>query len=139
MTKGSNQSTTRDFDLDLLPGYHETHGYRCLPDITWRSRLGPFVERHAALRVLLKEASRTRRSKKSNEGVLRIATVVLSLEVLAGRCAGWSYLFPEAGERARILLRRAASPQQTPLMDCYVYSSKHISSNTIAVLTPPTK
>jgi hypothetical protein len=65
--------------------------------------------------------------------------VVLSLEVLAGRFAGWSYLFLEAGERARILLRRAASPQQTPLMDYYVYSSKHISSKAIAVLTPPTK
>jgi hypothetical protein len=61
--------------------------------------------------------------------------VVLSLDVLAGRFAGWSYLYPEAGERARILLRRAASLQQTPLMDYYVYSSKHISSNAIAVLT----
>ena len=42
-------------DLNFLPGnltkqcrsliesYHGVHGYACLPDILWKSRLGPFI------------------------------------------------------------------------------------------------
>jgi hypothetical protein len=151
MIKGRGKSAAKDFDLDFLPdnllrqcstlieSYHDAHGYRYLPDILWRSRLGPFVERHEELRRLLKEASTTRSAKRSNEGFLKIAAVVLALEVLASRFGGWDDLFPEAGERARILLRQVEGPRQTPLMDYYFYPPKAISSSVIAALVLPRK
>ena len=30
----------------LIESYHELHGYACLPDMLWKSRLGPFIETH---------------------------------------------------------------------------------------------
>jgi hypothetical protein len=42
---------------------------------------GPFIETHQELRQLLRKASTTRSAKKSNEGFVRIATTILSLEI----------------------------------------------------------
>jgi hypothetical protein len=67
----------------LIESYHELHGYACLPDILWKARLGPFIEAHRELRHLLREVSTTRSAKKSNEGFVRIATLLMSLEILA--------------------------------------------------------
>src|SRR6516225_12372937 len=84
-----------DFDFSLLPSnlvtqcqsliesYHDVHGFACLRDVLWRSRLGPFIERHLELRQLLRKASRTRSAKKFHEGFVRIATTILSLEIRA--------------------------------------------------------
>ena len=100
---------TENFDLSFLPksltaqcqslieSYHELHGYACLPDILWKARLGPFIETHREFRQLLRKASTTRSAKKSNEGFVRIATTILSLEILASSFAGWSAIYPEAG------------------------------------------
>src|ERR1700727_3372167 len=60
----------------LIESYHELHGYACLPDILWKSRLGPFIETHHELRQLLRKASTTRSAKKSNEGFARLATTI---------------------------------------------------------------
>src|ERR1700730_1470275 len=67
----------------LIESYHELHGHACLPDILWKSRLGPFIEAHREFRHLLKKASTTRSAKKSNEGFVQIATTILALEILA--------------------------------------------------------
>ena len=42
----------------LIESYHELHGYACLPDILWKSRLGPFIEAHREFRQLLRKADR---------------------------------------------------------------------------------
>ena len=98
----------------LIESYHELHGYACLPNILWKSRLGPFIETHQELRQLLRKASTTRSAKKSNEGFARIATTILSLEILASSFAGWSAIYPQAGSRAQLILRRnSRSPQIT--------------------------
>lgn len=121
----------------LIENYHAIYGYPCLPNILWRSRLGSFIERHEQLGQLLKRASTTRSAKISNESFVRIATTILSLEVLASSFAGWSAIYPEAAERARALLKRNALSPMMPLMEFYVYPPKYVSSSAIATLTPP--
>src|SRR6202790_4887181 len=121
----------------LIESSHELHGYTCLPDILWKARLGPFIEAHREFRQLLRKASTTRSAKKSNEGFVRIATTLLSLEILASRFAGWSTIYPQAASRAHTILKRKAHGSHMPLMEFYLYPPKHISSAAIATLTPP--
>jgi hypothetical protein len=121
----------------LIESYHELHGYACLPNILWKSRLGPFIETHQELRQLLRKASTTRSAKKSNQGFVRIATTILSLEILASSFAGWSAIYPQAGSRAQLILRRNSRSPQMPLMDFYLYPPKYLSSAAIATLIPP--
>jgi hypothetical protein len=121
----------------LIESYHELHGYACLPDILWKSRLGPFIETHQELQQLLRKASTTRSAKKANEGFARIATTILSLEILASRFAGWSAIYPEAGSKAHSILRRNSRNSQMPLMEFYLYPPKYLSSAAVATLIPP--
>jgi hypothetical protein len=121
----------------LIESYHELHGYACLPDILWKARLGPFIETHREFRQLLKKASTTRSAKKSNEGFVRIATTLLSLEILASSFAGWSAIYPQAASRAHTILKRFARSPHMPLMEFYLYPPKYLSSAAIATLTPP--
>jgi hypothetical protein len=121
----------------LIESYHEVHGFACLPDALWKFRLGPFIQRQRELRQCLKKASTSRSAKKANEGFVQIATAILSLEILASSFAGWSAIYPEAGEAARNILKRHARGPHMPLMEFYLYPPKHISSAAIATLTPP--
>jgi hypothetical protein len=121
----------------LIESYHELHGYGCLPNILWKSRLGPFIETHRELRQLLRKASTTRSAKKSNEGFVRIATTILSLEILASSFAGWSAIYPQAGSRAQAILKRNMRSPQMPLLEFYLYPPKYLSSAAIATLIPP--
>jgi hypothetical protein len=119
----------------VIESYHASHGY-CLPDILWKSRLGPFIEGDPTLGPLLRRASTAKRAKKTNECFVTIATTILSMEILASNFVGWSSLYPAAGEKARaFLLKRNTLNSQTPLLDYYVYPSKY--SNVFARLAPP--
>jgi hypothetical protein len=140
---------TENLDLSFLPksltaqcqslieSYHELHGYACLPDILWKARLGPFIETNREFRQLLRKASTTRSAKKSNNGFVRIATTILSLEILASSFAGWSAIYPEAGLTAHAVLKRNGRGPHMPLMEFYLYPPKYISSAAIAKLAPP--
>ena len=121
----------------LIESYHELHGYTCLPNILWKARLGPFIETHREFRQILKKASTTRSAKKSNEGFVRIATTILSLEILASSFAGWSAIYPEAASTAQAILKRNGRSPHMPLMEFYLYPPKFISSAAIATLAPP--
>jgi hypothetical protein len=121
----------------LIESYHDLHGFMCLPDILWKARLGPFIETHREFRQVLRQASTTRSAKKSNEGFVRIATTLLSLEILASSFAGWSAIYPQAASRAHTILKLNARISHVPLMDFYLYPPRHISSAAIATLTPP--
>jgi hypothetical protein len=137
---------TENVDLNFLPpslttqcqslieSYHELHGYACLPNILWKARLGPFIETHRELRQLLRKASTTRSTKKSNEGFVRISTTILSLEILASSFAGWSAIHPEAGSMAHSILKRNGRSPHMPLMEFYLYPPKYIGS--VATLSP---
>lgn len=121
----------------LIESYHELHGYACLPNMLWKSRLGPFIETHHELRQLLRKASTTRSAKKSNEGFVQIGTTILSLEILASSFAGWSAIYPEAGSRAQVILKRNIRSPQMPLMEFYLYPPKYLSTTAVATLIPP--
>jgi hypothetical protein len=121
----------------LIENYHELHGYACLPNVLWKARLGPFIETHREFSQLLRKASTTRSAKKSNAGFVRIATTILSLEILASSFAGWSAIYPEAGSMAHAILKRNSRSPHMPLMEFYLYPPKYISSAAIATLAPP--
>ena len=104
----------------------------------WKSRLGPFIEKQPELRQFLRKASTTRSAKKANEGFVQIATVILSLEILASSFAGWSAIYPVPGEKARAILKPNARTPHMPLMEFYLYPPKYISTAAIATLAPPT-
>jgi hypothetical protein len=146
---GSSADKGESFDLDFLPAtltaqcrsliesYHEVHGFACLPNVLWKFRLGPFIERQKELRHFLKKASTARSAKKSNEGFVQIATAILSLEILASSFAGWSAIHPDAGETARAVLKRNGRGAHMPLMEFYLYPPKHVSAVAVAALAPP--
>jgi hypothetical protein len=121
----------------LIESYHEVHGYACLPDILWKSRLGPFIEKHRELRQHLRKASTTRSAKKSHGGFVEIATAILSLEILASSFAGWGAIYPEAADAASSILKKNARGPHMPLMEFYLYPPKYISSAALATLAPP--
>jgi hypothetical protein len=121
----------------LIESYHEVHGYTCLPDVLWKSRLGPLIESHPEFRQLLRKASTTRSAKKSNQGFVRIATAILALEILVTSFAGWSAIYPEATAQAQMILKHGTNSRQMPLMEFYLYPPKHISLAAIATLAPP--
>ena len=147
--KAALADKSENFDLSFLPksltaqcqslieSYHELHGYACLPNMLWKARLGPFIQAHRELRQLLRKASTTRSAKKAHEGFVRIATTILSLEILASSFAGWSAIYPEAGLMAQAILKRDARSPHMPLMEFYLYPPKYISSAAIARLAPP--
>lgn len=121
----------------LIESYHDVHGFGSLPDILWRSGLGPFIERHRQLQQFLRRASMTRSAKKAHEGFARIATTILSMEILASSFAGWGAIYPEAAELARDILKANGGGRHMPLMEFYLYPPKYISSAAIATLAPP--
>src|SRR5580698_8451027 len=134
--ESSNSHRIENFDLGFLPShltgqcrsliesYHEVHGYTCLPDVLWKSRLGPLIESHPEFRQLLRKASTTRSAKKSNQGFVRITTAILALEILVTSFAGWSAIYPEAAARAGMILKHGTHSRQMPLMEFYLYPPK---------------
>jgi hypothetical protein len=121
----------------LIESHHRVQGYAALPDLLWKSGLGPFIESHHELRQLLKSASTSRSAKKANEGFVRIASTILALEILASSFAGWAAIYPDAGQLARMLMTPISQGQQMPLMAFYLYPPQHMSPNAIATLAPP--
>jgi hypothetical protein len=120
----------------LIEKYHDVYGYRCLPDLLWRAKLGSFIERSETFGQLLIKASRTRSAKVANENFATIATGILALEILSSSFVGWGRLFPEEAEKSREFLKQAGVAQQTPLMEIYVHPPTYSNSNAIALLTP---
>lgn len=121
----------------LIENYHELQGFSCLPDILWKSRLGPFIERHGELRRFLKEASRTRSAKKSRDGFVRIATSIFAMEILASGFAGWAAIYPEAAALAQRALTHIGYGSRMPLLELYLYPPKYINATALATLAPP--
>src|SRR5580704_11818522 len=91
----AGSSFSKSIDLSFLPKalfdkckpfiirYHELNGYACLADILWHPGTRHFIELNFALRRLFKTATRGRSAKKSNEGLVTIAAIILSTEILA--------------------------------------------------------
>jgi hypothetical protein len=120
----------------LIESYHELHGYACLPDLLWKSGLGPFIESHRELSQWLKKAATTRSAKQAHNRFVHIAKMILSLEILASGFAGWRAIYPDAGQMASKILQPNVRGHLMPLMEFYLYPPKHMSSAAIATLAP---
>lgn len=120
----------------LIESFHDIHGFGTLPDMLWKLRLAPLIERHRELREILRKASTTRSAKKANEGFVAIATALLALEVLASSFAGWAAMFPAQGLLARQIRQRSGFGNHMPLMEFYLHPPKQISAAAVAALVP---
>jgi hypothetical protein len=105
----------------LIESFHAIYGYVSLPDMLWLSDAREIIECHSDLAKMFKEASRSRGAKRANDSFLLIATVIVSLEVLARDFAGWGKRFPSANREAEKLLGGCPPKRRAWLMDLYLY------------------
>ena len=105
----------------LVESYHAIYGYVGLPDMLWLSDARDIIERDRELTRLFTRAARSRTAKRANDHFLQIATVIVSLEVLARDFSGWGKRFPAAKREAEKVLERLPQLRRTWLMDLYFY------------------
>jgi hypothetical protein len=121
----------------LIETYHAMRGYACLPDMLWDVELRDLIETHNELRQIFRKASTTRSAKRAKDGFVLIATVILSLEVLASDYAGWGRRFPWAKRKAELFRGERLIGSRTRLMDLYLYPQRYINPAFINALAPP--
>ena len=119
----------------LLEGYHAMHGYAALPDMLWHSDARDIIECHRDLARVFRNACKSRCAKRANESLLLIATVVVSLEVLARDFAGWGKRYPAAKRDADLLLGDVLLSHNW-LMDTYLYPPLGAQREFASVLAP---
>jgi hypothetical protein len=105
----------------LIESHHQLDGYSTLADILWHEETRDFIAVHASLQQAFRQASIARSGKKANECYATVATVILSLEILASGFAGWGERFPAARRRADLLLGNYLPSSRTRLTDTYLY------------------
>jgi len=120
----------------LIESYHAMHGFGCLPDMLWHSDGRDIIECHRELTLVFKAASKSRAAKRANDSLLLIATVIVSLEVLARDFAGWGKRFPDAKRQAEQMLGEFPLRERTWLMDLYLYPPLGIHRELVNTLAP---
>ncbi len=117
--------------------YHELNGYSCLPDILWHPESRNFIEANAALAQLFRKSTSSRSGKKSNEGLVLIATIALSVEILASGFAGWATRYPGARKVALTLRAESVASARACLIERYLYPQIDRSRDILGALAPP--
>ena len=107
----------------LVESYHDIYGCAGLPDMLWLSDARDVIECHCDLTQIFKKASKSRGAKRANDAFLLIATIIVTLEVLARDYAGWGKRFPRAKREAEKLLGDPPPGRRVWLMDRYLYPS----------------
>ena len=120
----------------LIESYHAMHGYASLPDMLWQSGAQDFIESHCDFSFIFKSASKTRVAKRANDGFVLIASIIVSLEVLARDFAGWGTRHPMAKRKAEALIVEYLSKPRVWLVDMYLYPQRHIHPAFINPLVP---
>jgi hypothetical protein len=122
----------------LIETYHGVHGYSKLADLLWHAETREFILFRHDLRPVFRKASTTRSAKQANQGYVLVATVLLSLELLANDFAGWGKRFPLAKLRADSILREYLPNARTRLMDFYLYQWRRTMDRAIlSTISPP--
>jgi hypothetical protein len=121
----------------MIESYHAKAGYACLGDMLWHSNARYVIEGSHELMQIFKSASKSRRAKRSDEGLLYIATIVVCLEVLARNFMGWGKQFPSARREAEEILSEQSLHRRPWLMDAYLYRSRGIHRVFAKILEPP--
>jgi hypothetical protein len=120
----------------LIETFHEMLGYGCLPDMLWHSDARDIFECDRELAQLFRNASKSRCAKRTNDSLLLIATIVISLEALARDFAGWGKRFPDAKREAERLFGGFPLQRRIWLMDMYLYPSLSIHRELAGALAP---
>jgi hypothetical protein len=138
----------KNIDLSFLPKvlfdkcrpfiiqYHELNGYSCLADILWHPETRRFLELNFTLRRLFKSATWARRAKKSKDGLVTIAAVILSTEILATGFAGWGSRYPGAQKKARKLLDEHIPSSRAWLLERYLFQEVQRSRQALWISVP---
>jgi len=116
--------------------YHELNGFSSLPDILWHPETHKFIEADSTLKQLFKKSTSSRGAKKANEGLVLIATLILSTEILAIGLAGWATRYPAARKKARALLAEYVPSSRARLTERYLYPQIDRSRAVLRVLAP---
>jgi hypothetical protein len=118
----------------LVRNYHTRYGHPCLPDLLWNSDAGLLIHSEKTLEEIFKYATHSRSSKKTNDWLQIIATIVVAVEVLARDFAGWGTQFPNAKRQAQELLGDIPLRPRVWLMDRYGYLSSDNRTEAIQIL-----
>jgi hypothetical protein len=122
----------------LIESYHSVHGYAKLADVLWHAEIREFIVFHDDLRPVFRKASIARSAKQANQGYVLVATILLSLELLANDFAGWGKRFPLAKFKADSILREHLPNARTRLMDFYLYQWRRTMDRAIlTAISPP--
>jgi hypothetical protein len=121
----------------LIVAFHGMPHYPCLPDMLWHGETRDFIELNKILKTIFTKASKSRSAKKANNAYTLIATVLLSLELLARDFAGWGRRFPSAKRKADALIGEFRPNSQSWLLDQYLYPRVRSNSALISALSPP--
>jgi hypothetical protein len=116
--------------------YHELNGFSSLPDILWHAETHKFIEADLTLKRLFKKSTSSRGAKKANEGLVLIATLILSTEILAVGLAGWATRYPAARRKARALLAEHVPGSRARRTERYLYPQIERSRAVLRVLAP---
>jgi hypothetical protein len=84
--------------------YHELNGFSSLPDILSHPETSKLIESDFALNQLFKKSSSSFGTNSANEGFVRIATLILSTEILALGVSSWALRYPTEHKKARAVL-----------------------------------
>ena len=120
----------------LVDSYHAINGYGRLPDMLWHSDARDIIDCHRELAQIFKTASKSRCAKRANDSFVLIATVIVSVEVLARDFAGWGKRFPAARHEAQELLGEISQRPRIWFMDKYLYPSLTIHRDIASALAP---
>jgi hypothetical protein len=84
--------------------YHELNGFSSLPDILSHPETKKLIESDFVLDQLFKKSLSSRGTNSANEGFVRIATLILSTEILALGVSSWALRYPTEHRTARAVL-----------------------------------
>jgi hypothetical protein len=106
----------------LVEHYHARQPASCKSpvEVVWRSDASELLRLHGGMKMLFKQACRTRRAKPAKERQENVAALILACETLVRGLGGWGEQFPEAKQQAEKLLG-AVSERWVWLIDTYGY------------------
>jgi cytochrome c-type biogenesis protein CcmH/NrfG len=121
----------------MIESHHAKEGYAHLSDMLWRSNARHIIERSHALKQIFKSASKSKYAKRSYERLLYLATVVVSLEVLARNFMDWGQQYPAARHEAEKILSEPLIHRLPWLMDVILISDVRHPSAVAKMLELP--
>lgn len=122
----------------LIESYHGVHSHTKLADLLWHAETRDFIALHRDLWPVFRKASLARSAKLANQGYVLVATILLSLEVLASDFAGWGKRFPTAKSKADVILREHLPNTRMRLMSFYLYQWRRSMDRAfLGAISPP--